>query len=210
MWGRIEGRDGMKKALALFLMAAALSSCATTAPITNPSERISKRGFSLLPPQEPGWTILQQSRGSINLAKTGDTRDESYVAVVELFEDIQLEEIPGQDEAEKLRHIGKMRDSVEYTSGRYATLEMSDAIYGERKETCAVSSAQVMDLQARTHIGNTVIMFMKSYDVYCMHPYLKNTVMRLGFSHRYNLENEDKAFVERATSFVNNVVFVEP
>jgi hypothetical protein len=200
----------MKKALVLFLMAAALSSCATTTPITNPSERISKRGFSLLPPQEPGWTIWQQSRGSINLGKTGGTRDESYVAFVELFEDIQLEKIPGQDEAEKLRHVGKIRGFLEFSTDRFKMLEMSDGIYGERKETCAVSFALVVDLQARKQTGNPEIMLMKSYDIYCMHPYLKSTLMRLGYSHRYYRKNEDKGFVERATSFINNVVFVEP
>ena len=108
-----------------------------------------------------------------------------------------------------MKNLGRVRGIYEYSTNRFNILEMSDGMYKERKESCSVSLALVEDLQARKRTGNPEIMRIKSYDVYCVHPYLENALMRLAFSHRHYRNNEDKDFVAKATSFVNNVVFVE-
>lgn len=61
----------MKKLFAIFVILA-ISGCATQPkPIVNPSERIKLNGFSVLPPDENGWFILDKKDSSITFGKQG-------------------------------------------------------------------------------------------------------------------------------------------
>src|SRR2546425_12462894 len=95
----------MKSVLALAALLV-LSSCAQQGfhRISDPSTRVDVSGVSVLPPQEPGWQILQRSTFQLALGKRGPQPDATYVASVILYK------LPDVDsEAQFLKLISERR-----------------------------------------------------------------------------------------------------
>jgi hypothetical protein len=178
----------------MFPIFISLFACAGIAPITNISERISGPGYSLLPPQEEGWTILEKSHNGISMGKKGDVVDETYAAIVWIMK------MP--DKGVPPLVLVQIYRIQQYPSERFEPV-LSTSI--DAKKGCETFSTIHRDKGARKTSDNPNPMLIKDYDQYCVHPHNKALLVLTGFSHRYYQENEDPGFDRKAIEFVQNV-----
>ena len=185
------------------IISLSLLSCAGTETIKNTSERISGRGYSLLPPQEEGWRVLNKGSSGIGMLRKGENIDETYAVVIELieFQDTINSKIV-------LDAFVELLQKQQFASERFEIVELKNMPDPERK-ACTKSFWIEKDFGAKRMSGIQDPMFVKAYDIYCVHPHNKAYLAVIGYSHRYYEGNEDPIFTQKAFDFFKNVSLTE-
>ncbi|TMH43579.1 MAG: hypothetical protein E6H59_07790 [Betaproteobacteria bacterium] len=192
----------MKSVLALAALLV-LSSCAQQGfhRISDPSTRVDVSGVSVLPPQEPGWQILQRSTFQLALGKRGPQPDATYVASVILYK------LPDVDsEAQFLKLISERRLS-EPDTGRFRIVKNAEEISHRSEVYCVKYHTISEDHAARTSSGvGSMLSEMMGY--HCQHPKNKNVGVNFQYSHRHYPGDEDPLIGKKAAEFLEDVKFI--
>jgi len=185
------------------IISISLLSCAGTETIINTSEIISGKGYSLLPPQEEGWMILNKGNNGISMSRKGENIDETYAVVIELIE------LPGTITSRGLLDtFVELLQKQQFASERYEIVELKNIPDPERK-ACTKSFWIEKDFGAKRMSGTQDPMLIRAYDLYCVHPHNKAYLAMIGYSHRYYAGNEDLIFTQKAFDFFKNVSLTE-
>src|SRR2546422_7861287 len=169
--------------------------------LSHPQRGVVVWAFSVLPPQEPGWQILQRSTFLLALGKRGPQPDATYIASVILYK------LPDVDsEVQFLKLISERRLS-EPDTGRFRIVKNAEEISHRSEVYCVKYHTISEDHAARTSSGaRSMLSEMMGY--HCQHPKNKNVGVNFQYSHRHYPGDEDPLIGKKAAEFLEDVKFI--
>ncbi len=188
----------------------ACTSCVGNPPVGRelplPPERISRDGYSLLPPDEAGWDVVEND-SRLLLVRRHEGRDKTFII------DAGLLKLPPYRTNEELR---RLIDSVQLRSneqGRLVTT-MHEVEADAIKGVDCVKSRDIGETQVPVEkSGGTRNMIIEMTRLICAHPEDRAVGIEVSYSHirfptdiKY-LRNQDSAFFDRAAAFLEDVEF---
>lgn len=185
----------------LIMLCCCIASCVTVAPVVNPNTEISLYGVSSLPPQNGDWVLLTATGYQMNLAKSGDTKNESLVANVNIF---QLPEL-GTDEA-FLNYIIQGR-ADEPTIGRFEIQKNTETLSTLNGSVCVKYHSISKDKNAQIQGGDTAVMLLENRGYNCKHPKNSTVGVNIEYSLRHFPETSYLSFEKSANEFFSNIKF---
>jgi hypothetical protein len=182
-----------------------VASCASMQPrlpeVQLPPERISQKGYSLVPLNEKGWLIVGRNAYQMALAKHGENPDETFAIQAILF---RLSAFKTNEEFVRLIKEGQVKDT---NPQRFKILEHEVASYPTKGTDCAKSHMMAEDHAAVKRSGKSGDMVLEMLTLTCAHPKNRNVGISVIYSQRYYSDQRDSAFVEKGTSVLNSVEF---
>jgi len=185
----------------LFVFLFALVACA---PIQNelklPPKRSYYRGFSLIPPNEPGWSFINNNYNSLVLSKYGKVPNETYVIMSSI---IGLPHLDTPDDF--INEVTRvLKDKVD--PSRFYIFENSSYVKPYAKTyNCLLSYQKVKDNAALQGNGRTAIMILDQVALICKHPAREDVGVYIGYSYRHYSENSDPDLIEKADKLFQSV-----
>jgi len=169
--------------LACCCLACGASQKARLRRITNPDTRVQFRGFSVLPPQGPAWSIAWESPDAWLFHRRIESRTHTFMA--EAIALLPGEETPGSPEA----FVDSVRRRIpgNWDPDRFEDLEHTvslDASAGAGASDiwCARIYQRAIDRQARQAPGTPFI--FEQYEIVCLHPDDRSTAFLVRYSER--------------------------
>jgi hypothetical protein len=197
--------------LGMLCAALAVASCAPVQPrfpekfqeVQIPPERISQKGFSLVPLNETGWVITGRSASQLALGKFGKTPEENVVIRAILFQ------LPAFKTNEEFVRLIKEVQAKGINPQRLKIIKHEVVMYPKNGTDCAKSHVVIEDHGAAKKVGKTGVMVQETVTLTCAHPRDKGVGINVGYSHRYYPEQRDPMFLEKATSVLDSVEFAD-
>ena len=151
---------GLLQKLGMLCAALAVASCAAVQPrfpekfqeVQIPPERISQKGFSLVPLNETGWVITGRSASQLALGKLGKTPEENVVIRAILFklppfktneEFVRLIKEAEAKREEAKNHSKLLKRNIQLPPPNVEFLKLKDAIETEIKNRQLLQSQKV-------------------------------------------------------------------
>jgi hypothetical protein len=184
-----------------------ITSCASMQPqlpeVQIPPERISQKGYSLMPLNEKGWLIAGRNAYQLALVKRGENPDETFAIQAIPF---RLSAFKTNEEFVRLIKGGQAKDT---DSQRFKIVKHEVTSYPKNGTNCAKSYMVTEDRAAVKRSGKSGDMVLEALTLSCAHPKDKNVGISIIYSQRYYPEQRDSAFVEKATSVLNSIEFTD-
>ena len=197
--------------LGMLCAALAVASCAPVQPrflekfqdIQIPPERISQKGFSLVPVNEKGWVVTGRGASQLTLGKFGKTPEENVVIRAILFK------LPPFKTNEEFVRLIKEAEAKNINPERLKLIKHEVVTYPNKGTDCTKSHMAAEDHAAAKKVGKTGVMVQEALTLTCAHPKDKGVGVNVGYSHRYYPEQRDPMFLEKATSVLDSVEFAD-
>jgi hypothetical protein len=195
---------GLTTAIALFT-ALLLGACAgmerKSGELPFPAKRLTQKGFSFMPPNEPNWIIAGRNESQLLLAKQRTLTDES-VSIVAIYVDLP----PAKSAAELVRHV-RASDLEVTQAQRYRVREHEVAEHGAGGVACARSYMLVEDHDGERTARTIGALLLESVTLICPHPADGTLGVSLSWSHRFHPEDRDRQLVQKGMAMFDTIEF---
>lgn len=185
----------------------AIAACAPMQPklqeLQVQPERIIQNGYSLVPMNEAGWVVAGRNQYQLVLVKAGSNPDETIAIQAMLFE---LPEFKSTEEFVRLTKDGQAKDT---DLQRFVIKKHEVVAYPKMRSNCTKAHIVTEDKAAVKRSGKSGSMILEALTLTCAHPKDKKVGVNVTYSHRYYPEQGDEAFIEKATSVLDSVEFIE-
>ncbi len=186
-----------------------LVGCSTAAtsprPLPVPPQRITLDGYSLLPPNEPGWMSAPVSPGKLALGKRGDAPDQTTTIQAN---SISIE--PYKTTEEFINSINRFH-MAKLPPDRMKVLKYEAELDRSRPEKCVITDIAVEDTQAVKRSAPVKgSMIMAIHTLTCVLPGKSSAGFSVAYSQRYYPENIDPDFMKKAESVTSSVTILSP
>ncbi|MBI4292923.1 MAG: hypothetical protein HY661_15740 [Betaproteobacteria bacterium] len=193
--------------LAISCAALAVASCAPVQPklqqIPIPPERISQKGFSLLPLNEQGWLIAARNPRLLSLGKLGKSPEENVVIRAVLF---QMPAFKSNDELVRLVRDG---GASGINPERLKVVKHEVASHPKNGADCARSHSVLEDHGAAKMVGKEGVMVQETVTLTCAHPKDAAVGVAVSYSQRYYPGERDPRLLRKARRVLDSVEFAE-
>jgi hypothetical protein len=193
--------------LGALCMALIITSCASVQPrvpeIQLPPERISLKGYSLVPLNEQGWQFVERDAHKIALVKHGENPDETVAIQTIPFE------LSASKTNEEFIHLIKEGQNRSTDPRRFKIVKNDVALYPKNGVLCARSHIVSEDSAAVKKSGTPGVMVFEITMLTCQHPKEKAIGITIGYSQRYYPGQRDPAFDEKAMRVLDSVEFTD-
>jgi hypothetical protein len=152
-------------------------------------------------PDSEGWAIMASVSNGISFAKRGAALNETYAAVVVLFDTP-----PGCD-AERFLDFVKQRIALTNPAPRYVVLAEDYQVTEELGYPCVEVNSCYQDTEAVTVGGGTDSLPLTVVARYCLHPRAPDVGFFAAYSHRG--KTPDANIEEPARRFIESIVVHE-
>ena len=122
--------------------------------IQTPTERISQKGYSLVPLNEKGWVVAGQNPYQLSLAKRGDNSDETFGIQTTLF---KLPLFKNDQDLIRFIKEGQVKNS---DPRRFKTTKHEVTVYPGKGTVCGKSHMVSEDHAAAAPSGKTATMVL--------------------------------------------------
>ena len=185
-----------------------VASCVATQPrgqeVELPPKRLLQEGFSFVPLNEEGWVINQRKSNLIILGKYGKHPDQTFAISAGL---IWLPPFKTTEEFVRLVKEGQAKDT---DPQRFKTIKHEVTSYRKNGADCAKSHWVAVDHEPVRRSGQRGDMDAEMLTLVCAHPKDKKIGVNVFYSQRSNSAQGDPAFLEKATTVLNNVELTDP
>ena len=194
---------GLLQKLGMLYAALAVASCAAVQPrfpekfqeVQIPPERISQKGFSLVPLNETGWVITGRSASQLALGKLGKTPEENVVIRAILFK------LPPFKTNEEFVRLIKEAEAKNINPERLKLIKHEVVSDPNKGTDCTKSHMAAEDHAAAKKVEKTGIMVQEAFALTCAHPKDKGVGVNVGYSHRITRTNGTQGFLRRQQEF---------
>ena len=201
----------LSQKLGILCAAFAIASCAPIQPrfpeslpeVQIPPQRISQRGFSLLPLNEKGWLVFRRSVSELGLGKFGETPEENVVIRAIFFK------LPPFKTNEEFVRLIKETEVRNINPERLKIITHEVVNYPNKGTDCTKSHMAAEDYGAAKKVGKTGVMVQEALTLMCAHPKDKDVGINIGYSRRHYPGQGDPRFLEKATSVLDSVEFAD-
>jgi len=184
-----------------------ITSCASLRPqmpeVQIPPERISQKGYSLVPLNEKGWLIAGRNAYQIALVKRGESPDETFAIQALPF---RLPTFKTHEEFVTIIKEGQAKDT---DPQRFKIVKQEVTDYLMKGTDCVKSHMITEDHSAVKISGKSGKMLLEALTLTCAHPKDNNVGISIIYSQRYYPGQRDAAFVEKATRVLDQVELTE-
>ena len=184
-----------------------ITSCASMQPslpeVQIPPERISQKGYSLVPLNEKGWLIAGRNAYQLALVKRGENPDETFAIQAIPF---RLSAFKTNEDFVRLIKEGQAKDT---DSQRFKIVKHEVTSHPANGTSCVKSHMVTEDRAAVKRSGKSGDMVLEALTLTCAHPKDKSVGISIIYSQRYYPEQRDSAFVEKATRVLSSVEFTD-
>lgn len=185
----------------IFLLTACIGTNQVRNELPLPPQPINHPAFTLLPPAEHGWILVNLSQYNLSLAKRGKARDESYAIQVML---LQLPSFKDDNEFKEFVTIGFNKDT---DKTRFKTISTNSELITINNLNCIKNTASTEDTQATKQSNNTENMILDVINYTCKHPTIKNAGANISYSHRHYIRNTDATLESLSSNLIDNFKF---
>ena len=186
----------------------AITACASTRPalpeVKLPPERISQKGYSLMPLDEAGWLIAQRNKYALALVKTGVNVDETLAIQA------SISKIPSYSTNQDFVNAIKDGQEKDTDPQRFKILKHDVTSFPMAGGDCAKSYLVTEDHAAIKRSGSPGIMILEALTLSCAHPSERSIAVHVTYSHRHYPGQDDPAFMEKGNALINSVTLFEP
>ncbi len=183
------------------------TSCASLAPrlpaVPVPPQRISQKGYSLMPLNEPGWMIGVRNSYQLALLKRGED-PEGTLAI-----QATLVNLPAFSTDEELARLVKDRQAQDTDPQRFTVMKHEVTAYSQQGTACVKSHLVTEDHMAVKRSGTPGDMVLEALTLTCPHPKDRHVGVNITYSQRYYPEQKDPAFLGKATRVLSSIEFSE-
>jgi hypothetical protein len=176
-------------------------------PLELPPQRSNHSGFSFLPPNEEGWTVISRDGNALNLPRKGSNPNETYAISTDLWALPPL-----QSKADFINSVIAKEGQSE-ASGRpprFKLLKHDVAPYPKKGDYCALSHVICEDRGAKLkHSGGLHLLVLEIVSLTCRHPSNGNVAIKVSYSHRHYPYHGDPSLSEKAQNLFQSVEFTE-
>lgn len=166
-----------------------------------PPERSYHRGYSLIPPNEKGWSIVQRDHNWLILAREGDKLNETYAIQTEIWA------LPPQTPQSCFINIVKEKINNGIDPTRFKLIKHDIAPYRGKMTNCVRFYMITEDKAAVVNAGEVAHMILEVIGLSCRHPANTITVIDVIYSHRHYFDQEDPALQEKADEVFKSLKF---
>ena len=186
------------------LLASCISGCTDRSGTSLPPQRIGEKGYSLLLPNEPGWVIVARDQYQLALGKRGEGPDETFAIQSTLIQ------LPTFTSREDLTRYIKERQTKASDQQRFKVMVFDIVPEQHRGIDCAKSYFVAEDRAAVKRTKRMGSMIFEALALACPHPKFETIGVEVVYSHRYDPEQKDPAFTEKAIRIMNSLEFDNP
>ena len=157
------------------------------------SERISQKGYSLVPLKGEGWLIGMPNPDQLTLSKRGETPDETFA-----IQGLLVKLPPFADTEELVLFVGKDSQRRRTDPERFRMIRHEVSAQQQKGAACARSyalSEDVAPVKQSERAGN---LFFETLTITCAHPRNPSIGVNVCYSHRWYVEHRDPRFVEKS------------
>ena len=183
-----------------------VSSCVPTlrgVQVPIPSERIFQKGYSLVPLNEKGWVITRRDPYGLILGKNPDNPDETFVILA------NHTKLPAFKSNEDLVGLVKQEYAKNIDPSRLKIVIHEVTAYIEKGPNCARTHVVAEDHAALKRSGKRGLMILEELWLTCAHPKDNNIGVFVTYSHRYDRDQRDPKFLDKATMVLSSVEFTD-
>jgi len=166
-----------------------------------PPERSYHRGYSIVPLNEAGWIVGEDTPNGLILGRKGDLQGESYIIQAALTGLPELESPQAF-----LEYLDKNRDR-DADPSRFNYLQREMEPYARKGEYCARYHAVTEDKAAVTRPGVVEDMVLEIVALICRHPDNSKVSVEVAYSHRHHPGMRDSQLLETADGLFASLHF---
>jgi hypothetical protein len=191
---------------ACLILGLSLLSCSAIRP--GPSEtanlpaRLFQSGYSVVPPREKGWSILDRDNYRLILVKRGPSQNESYAAVAGLI--LLPSNLNNRDLY--FEHI-RLARSREFESNGIRILSNQESMFDEKGDFCVRYRSETVAAGGSGVSDRPGSLVVEAIGFYCRHPAEPTVAVKAEYSYRHRPGNDDRELEEKAERFLKAVNF---
>ena len=191
----------MKIPVFVAFLAICLSGCAT-APVSQQTQR-DYDGFSIVPPQEPGWVAASSGKRSVRFQKKSDSNTHIMYVGVE-------RRIPPKAFLSKEEFLQHVNDSYYVLDPHfYEFLLKETKLNPKHGEYCVESRYKYKDYKSQRPKSASFLL-EEGHCFICLHPNAKDRRYDVCYSEIFAPGEEDSQFRVAGDAFINGIQFTEP
>ena len=179
------------------------ASCAPVRPtmeeVPLPPQRISQKGYSLVPLDETGWLIGYRDSEKLVLGKRANDPDENFV--IRAFAEV----LPPLKSEEELMGFAKSVLIME-GAARHKVLSQETKRVTMKGQSCVRTDTVMEDHGAVKRSSRTDYMILEAHSLLCKHPN-KSTGILVAYSHRYYPGDQDPESTKKAQKIFDSIEF---
>lgn len=164
-----------------------------------PLTQVPGLGVSFTIPDEEGWMLFDPDGKGSTIVKVGRTKIESYVISLDSFQ------LPDSDTSYDFRKLYEASKKGEITPPRYSSLVIKDE--ANKSESEISFYYLVEDHQPIKIRAGDEHMLLETMGVFAKHPKIPNNIVRIAYSYRYAIGNEDPEFKKKAKWVLDQITF---
>lgn len=166
-----------------------------------PPERITLKGFSLLPLNENGWLVGPGGPYRLALGRRSDNPDESSAILA------VLTDVGSYDSKAEFVKIIKDNQAKDNDPQRFAIKQHDVSAINKFSTVCVRSHTLSIDNAASRRSGNTGDMTLEILSLSCAHPADKTIVVTASYSQRYYPGRRGSDFDRKAQAVLDSLEF---
>ncbi len=179
------------------------ASCAPVRPtieeVSLPPQRISQKGYSLMPLDETGWLIGFRDSEKLVLGKRAKDPDENFI--IRAFAEV----LPPLKSEEEFTGFAKSVLMME-GAARHKVLSQETKRVTLKGQSCVRTDTVMEDRGAVKRSSRTDNMILEAHSLLCKHPN-KSTGILVAYSHRYYAGNQDPESAKKAQKIFDSIEF---
>jgi hypothetical protein len=157
--------------------------------------------FTIPAPEGTGWIIPSRTPASINFAREGSHRDETYGVYV------QLVEIPTLNSKEEFLEFVKTDRGRFHDSKRFSIIQDNTTYYEGKEDYCISYYSIAEDKEAKKRSTSKDPMLLEMAGYFCRLPQNKNIGIFFDYSQRYYPGDQDRTLREKAKATFDTLKF---
>jgi hypothetical protein len=192
---------------ALLCVALTVASCASTPGLWEvpiPPEPILQSGYSITPLNEKGWYVRVQNLQHLTIGKYGEYKDQTFAI------DGLLVRLPAFETMDELTSFIKERQTTFPGPQRFTMLKYEITAYQKKGPNCVKSHSAMIDHAAANRSGTPGDMELEAFFLVCAHPKDKSAGVQVMYSQRHWPGQGDPNFLEKATTVLDSIEFINP
>ncbi|HUF19698.1 MAG TPA: hypothetical protein VMP00_02990 [Burkholderiales bacterium] len=166
-----------------------------------PAKRLSQKGFSFVPPNEPYWVIVGRNDSQLLLARQRTLTDET-VSVMAVFVDLPETASTG----DLVRHV-RTSDQQAVNAPRYRVREHQVDERGVSSAFCVRSYMLVEDHEGERMARTIGAVMLETLTLICPHPADRRLGVSLSYSHRFHPEDRDRQLIPKGNAMFESLEF---
>ncbi len=167
-----------------------------------PLAKVPGRGVTFTIPNEDGWFLFNPDGRGATIMKSGETKVESYAISLDFYR------VPIPETDSEFKKAYENLKKIAISPPRYKSLATEESFNSDNNRFEMNFYYLVEDHQAEKNPPGDKYMLLQAMGILAEHPSIPDYIVRITYSHRYAIGNEDLNFKEKAKWVMENAAYI--